>query len=75
MKFLQSQPFTLRFFRLNLRSFLPPLLPRSAVWFGVLRPPHSSLQVPLLPVYPRLTVSACFRLSLIASNRLRRRRG
>lgn len=30
---------------------------------------------PLLPVYPRLTVSACFRLSLIASNRLRRRRG
>lgn len=33
---------------------------------------HSSLRVPLLPVYPRLTVSACFRLSLIASNRLRR---
>lgn len=27
MKFLQSQPFTLHFFRLNLRSFLPPLLP------------------------------------------------
>lgn len=24
MKFLQSQPFTLRFFRLNLRSFLFP---------------------------------------------------
>ena len=30
MKFLQSQPFTLRFFRLNLRSFLPPLLPVSS---------------------------------------------
>lgn len=40
MKFLQSQPFTLRFFRLNLRSFLPPLLP--APWSGsvFILPPH-----------------------------------